>query len=129
MVVLIGMKGWVAECPTVASSQIRPNVNRIYVGIRELEAQVESDPSLALNKDLGIKRDRFDKDVGSALTIFSGTNSSLREGFPQVLDRFFYCRLECHGLSVIVSVYGCEAGTVVYLHYLGIINLHRLSVV
>ena len=82
METVVGVEGFVPELPPVTPRQIRPDVNRIDIGIRELEAQVEANPSLALDEDLGIKRDRFDHDVGSTLTIFSGTNSSFREGIP-----------------------------------------------
>ena len=75
------MQGGIPEFLPIASGEIRPDMNRIDIGIRELEMQVKADPSLILDKDLGIKRDRFDHDVSSPLTIFNRTNSSPREGF------------------------------------------------
>ena len=103
MVLIIGVKGSFVECPPVSPSQIWPNVNRIDISVWELVAQVESDPGLALDEDLGIKRDRFDQDMCSTLTIFSMANSSLWEGLPQVPDSILDCRFKCHSLRVVVA--------------------------
>ena len=96
--IMVGMQGSATEFSPIAPGQVWPDINWINVSIRELETQMEADPSLALNKNLGIKRDWVDLDVGSALPIFGSLNSSLWEGFPQVLDGFFNFGFKCHGL-------------------------------
>ena len=80
--IIVGTQGSATEFSPVASGQVWPDINRIDIGMRELETQMEADPSLALNENLGIKRDWINQDIGSTLPIFGRTNSSLWEGFP-----------------------------------------------
>ncbi len=82
MEITIRVQPFTLESLSVAPGDIRSNMNRIDIGIWKLEAQIEADPRLILNEDLGVERYRFDHDMRSALTILSRTHRSLRKGSP-----------------------------------------------